>query len=214
MYRSRSAKTLFMTLIVSSMLLVTAAMSQVHQQNRSSTTAGAAMRMSADNIIANWPAKPQEVARMVIARYGQPNETTASMLIWNNNGPWTRTIVYREEVPHSFPMPHPDLLEQFIDYRVPTARFSALAAYDGSVIVERTKGEMSARCDKEEMNILALNLAHDIVTGKRSVEDARRFYAETAMAFMRGQRPPYTQRLQFEASRSGTADPDTPAKMR
>ncbi len=62
-----------------------------------------------------------------------------------------------------------------------------MAQYDGSVIVERTKGEISTRCDEEEMNLLAINLANDVVTGKRSVEEARAFYAETMMAFMNGQ---------------------------
>ena len=47
-----------------------------------------------------------------------------------------------------------------------------LARFDGSVIVERTRGEIGARCDKEEMNYLALNLAHDIVTG--ATESLRR----------------------------------------
>ena len=112
---------------------------------------------------------------------------------------------------HDFPMPHPDLMEQFIDYRVPAEKFSDLAAYDGSVIAERTKGEVSARCDKEEANFLALNLANDIVTGKRSVEEARKFYAETIKALMAGQKPAYTQKLQFSVSKGGTADPDKPA---
>ncbi len=43
------------------------------------------------------------------------------------------------------------------------------------------------------MNLLAINLANDIVTGKRSVEEARAFYAETAMAFMKGQLDPYVE---------------------
>ncbi len=51
-------------------------------------------------------------------------------------------------VPHDFPMPHPDLLEQFVDYQVPPDKFDELAQYDGSVIVERTKGEISARCTR------------------------------------------------------------------
>jgi len=91
---------------------------------------------------------------------------------------------------------------------VPLGKYDDLARYDGSVIAERTKGELSARCDKEEMNYLALNLAHDVATGRRTVEDARRFYAETAMATMKGEMPPYVQRLQFDPSRGGTADPD------
>ena len=182
-------------------------------QSQPDTTPRGAMKMSAESVLATWPAKPQEVARKMMDTYGQPTEVTASMLIWHKNGPWKRTIVYREEVPHSFPMAHPDLLEQFIDYRVPVDKYSDLAAYDGSVIVERTKGEISARCDKEEMNFLALNLANDIATGKRSVKDARTFYAETAMAFMKGQKSPYTRGLQFEVPKGGTADPDEPAKM-
>jgi hypothetical protein len=52
-------------------------------------------------------------------------------------------------VDHYFPVRHPDVLEQAVHYRVPTDKFDELAAYDGSVIVERTKGEISARCGKE-----------------------------------------------------------------
>lgn len=85
----------------------------------------------------------------MIEKYGAPNEYTESMLIWNNNGPWKRTIVYKEEVDHHFPMPHKDVLEQFVNRNVPVEKFTELAQYDGSVIVERTKGEISARCDKE-----------------------------------------------------------------
>lgn len=163
------------------------------------------------SMIADWPETSREVAHTMIARYGAPHEATSSMLVWHGNGPWKHTILSRDPVPHRFPMPHDDVLEQVIDYRVPPDRFDELAAYDGSVIVERTKGEMSARCDKEDMNYLALNLAHDVATGRRTVEEARRFYAETARAYMNGERPPYTQGLQFQVPRAGTADPDQPA---
>jgi hypothetical protein len=173
-----------------------------------------AARADAESTLASWPAKPQEVGGEMVKKYGQPDEVTASMLVWNGKGPWKRTILYREEVPHTFPMKHTDLLEQFIDYRVPPEKFDELARYDGSVIVERTKGEISARCDKEEMNFLALNLANDIVIGKRTVEGARDFYAKTAMAFKQGEREPYTQGLRFTVSKGGTADPDRPAPMK
>ena len=79
------------------------------------------------------------------------------MLIWHNNGPWKRTIAYRTPVQDNFAMPHPDLLEQVINYRVPASRVDDRAQYDGSVIAERTKGEVSARCDKEAGNFLAIN---------------------------------------------------------
>lgn len=161
-----------------------------------------------DAIVESWGAIPKKVAGKTIERYGLPNEATDSRLIWFENGIWKRTIVYRDEIPHNFPKPHTDVLEQFVDYRVPLDKFSDVARYDGSVVVERTKGEVSARCDMEEMNLLALNLMHDIATGRRPVEEARRFYAETAAKFMTGQSSPYTDALQFAAKADDTADPD------
>lgn len=164
-------------------------------------------------LLNDWPDEPKEAAAKLMAKYGGPNEATASTLTWYNNGPWKRTILFRHEIPHEFPMHHTDFLQQFIDYRVPPGKFSDLAKYDRSVTCERTKGEISARCDKEEMNMLALNLANDIMTGKRSVSDARKFYGMTAMAFMKGEIPPYTQSFQFSVPSGQTADPDHALKM-
>ncbi|MCA1659281.1 MAG: hypothetical protein LC642_01885 [Verrucomicrobiaceae bacterium] len=166
---------------------------------------------SVQAVIAGWPAKPREVAATMMGKYGPPSEVTPTTLVWHNNGPWKRTILFRDEIPHSFPAPHTDLLQQFIDYRVPPGKFSDLAAYDGSVIVERTKGEISARCDKEEMNFLALNLANDIINGTRTVDDARKTYAQQAMAFKQHQSAPLTGGLRFTVRRGGTGDPDKPA---
>lgn len=152
---------------------------------------------SIDKLIESWPAKPKETAKKLIDKYGPPHEATASLLIWHNNGPWKHTYLYKEEVPHEFPMPHTDLLEQFIDFKVPPDKFDKLASYDGGVYPDRTKGELSARCDKEEVNFLAINLAQEVATGKRSVEEARKFYAETAKAFKEGKSSPYIQGFQI-----------------
>jgi hypothetical protein len=147
----------------------------------------------------------------MVEKYGSPDGVTPDRLVWKDREPWVEIIVSREEVPHRFPMQHTDVLEQAIHYPVSPGQFDELAAFDGSVIVERTKGTMSARCDKEAMNYLALNLAHDIVTGKRSVEGARDFYAERARAFKKGETHPYTQGLVFPLPGRGVGDPDQPA---
>ncbi len=170
--------------------------------------------MSADTTIASWPKTPKEVAAKMIGKYGQPDEVTPTMLMWHGNGPWKHTMVFKQEVQHDFPGPHTDLLQQVIDYKVPLDKYDDLAMYDGSVVVERTNGVISARCDAEEANFLALNLAHDVATGKRSVADARKFYAETMMAFKNGGKPAYTQSLQFKMPMGGTADADKPAMMK
>ncbi|MBA3583817.1 MAG: hypothetical protein H0W36_04690 [Gemmatimonadetes bacterium] len=175
-----------------------------------SGTASAQERADADvqDILADWKSKPKELAQQLIAKYGEPQEATANVLIWRNNGPWKRSVLINEEIPHDFPIPHTDMLEQVIDYGVPPEKFDELAEYDGSVIAERTRGEISARCDKEEANFLALNLANDIVTGKMSSSEAREFYAE---AVIEKKHPEYMQGLVFEVPQSDTGDRDKPA---
>ena len=160
--------------------------------------------------LAGWSQASRDAAMEMQRKYGPPNERTATMLVWHDNGPWKRTIISREETPHSFPAPHPDVMEQVINYRVPPEMFDELAAYDGSVIVERTRGELSARCDEEGANFLALNLAHEIATGRRTVADARRMYAEQIMAMKAGRAAPYTERLMFQPP-ANAMDPDRPA---
>ena len=143
------------------------------------------------------PKNVQEAVDMLIKKYGEPNLMNEDVAIWLNSGPFQYTMVWSEEVKHNFPMPHTDFVQQGIRYDVPTDKLSALAEYDGSVIVDRTKGMLAARCDKEEMNLLALNLGNDIITGKKTVKEARAYYAKAAMMFMKGEKDPYTQKLQF-----------------
>lgn len=163
----------------------------------------------AEQVIASWKAKPAEVAKTMIAKYGQPQEVTANRLIWHNNGPWKFTELVNEEIPHNFPVPHTDMLYQAIAYRIEPDTADELLAYDGSVILERTKGEIAARCDKEQANFLAINLANEVATGRRTVDDARRFYAESIQQMMKtGKANEYLQGLRFTAPQRAAADPD------
>lgn len=158
--------------------------------------------------LSDWHELSRKAIDAMRAKYGEPDEMTPTMFVWHERGPWKRTIIYKDEIDHNFPMPHKDVMEQFINYRVPPEMFDELAMYDGSVICERTKGEISARCDKESMNFLALNLAHDIIEGKRDVQSAREFYANTVVAFMKGDKHPYTQGFQFEPKKGDEGDDD------
>ena len=164
--------------------------------------------------VANWPEPSRKAVMASMDRYGAPTGVTSTMIIWENSGPFKRTIAYREPVQHDFPMSHPDVLETFINYEVPEEMADELLTYDGSVILERTKGEMSARCDMEPLNILALNLAHEIATGQKTVEQARMTYGEQAMAFKNDQPAPYTERLMFTPPSDEAAnDPGDPLQM-
>jgi hypothetical protein len=159
-------------------------------------------------ILRTWPDVSKQAATTTINKYGLPNEASPTRLIWHNNGPWKRTVIYAEEVAHEFPTPHHDVLEQYIPYRVPVAKFNDLAAFDGSVIVDSTKGEMSARCEGEEANFLALNLANDIVSGCKEVESARRAYGEAMQARRAGNPPETMQKLMFEVPKGDTGERD------
>src|SRR5690349_22621952 len=86
---------------------------------------------------------------------------------------------------------------------------SELARFDGSVVVERTAGEVSARCHDEQANFLALNLMHDIVTGTKSVKEARDYYAKEFADYRRKQPTPYMERLRFTPGNGNTADSDS-----
>jgi len=156
----------------------------------------------------DWPAMAKKSTEQMIQKYGPPNEAIPSRLIWYNNGVWKRTIVYRDEIPHNFPQPHSDTLEQVIDYQVPIEKFTELARFDGSVIVERTKGEVSARCDMEAANILALNLMHEIVMDRLTAEQAREKYSEETAAFVMNRPAPYAEQFQFAVPKGNTRDTD------
>ncbi len=173
--------------------------------------AGVDTRTGLEKVIDSWPDEPKASAKRLIEEYGRPDEYSESRLIWHETRDgWKRTELSREEVPHDFPSPHMDFLEQFVDYRVPVEMFTPLAEFDGSVIIDRTKGELSARCAGTTMNFVAINLAHDIVTGKRNVQEARDEYTALYQAYQRGEHPPYTTGFQFDLSRGDTGDPDRP----
>ncbi|MGN7309135.1 hypothetical protein ACTHQ2_24640, partial [Bacillus subtilis] len=55
------------------------------------------------HILSIWHGPSRQGAYQMIHKYGLPNEATISRLIWYNNGPWKRTIVHRDVVPHHFP---------------------------------------------------------------------------------------------------------------
>ncbi len=165
-------------------------------------------KAEAEALLADWPAGPSGMARQMMKQYGPPNEGTPVRLIWYRNGPWKRTEVIRDEIVHNFPATHTDFITNWIDYPVPVDMMNELTRYDGSCLLDRTAGEAGARCDSEAANFITINIMHEIVTGTRTVEEARHFYAEQMSAYMMGRPAPYAERLLFDPPRGGTMDPD------
>jgi hypothetical protein len=172
---------------------------------------GAAYRLSEDEVLEltrDWPKAPSNLIEQMLRQYGPPNEGTPARLIWYYNGPWKRTELTRDEIAHNFPAPHTDYLTNWIDYPIPVELASDLTRYDGSCLIDRTAGEVGARCDSEAANFITLNFMHEIVSGEKTVEQAREAYAEQMSAYLVGRPAPYAERLLFEPPEGKTIDPD------
>ncbi len=155
----------------------------------------------------SWPEASRMAAEEITAKYGNPDMSTEDALIWKDKGVWKKICIDKMETKHSFPIEHTDMMETTINYKVPIEKMDELGRFDGSVTFDRTQGTMSARCDKEANNFLALNLAHDIITGKKTVAQARLAYGDIIKQKMKGESPSYMQKLTF-TSQAKAADPD------
>ncbi|MDZ4845138.1 MAG: hypothetical protein SH857_06260 [Chitinophagales bacterium] len=169
-------------------------------------------KMSSDNNkimpdLKSWPEASRMAAQEMMDKYGNPDAMGAEVLVWMNKGQWKSIYVTKQETKHSFPIEHTDMLKQTISYKVSPDKYDELGKFDGSVIIDRTQGLLSARCDKEANNMLALNLANDIITGKKSVDEARKAFGEIVKEKMNGGNPEYMQKLTFPIQGSA-GDPD------
>lgn len=197
---------------ISALLVVTGCSHKKHSKKLSMESASShSMPVTQEGLTQtteSWPEPSRAAISSLNTKYGLPSAVTEDMVVWNNSLPFERTIVFKEEVNHQFPIQHSDVLMQTVDYRVPLDKVSALAKFDGSLIIDRTKGELSSRNDKEEMNILSLNLADKIIRGEMTVEQARRAYRKNAEAFAAGTSSQLISGLSFKTEGS-TQDPDS-----
>jgi hypothetical protein len=162
---------------------------------------------SMDVDTSSWPQASRMAVKEIIDKYGEPDGVTPEELIWLNKGDWKKICITKSETKHSFPVEHTDMMTTVINYKVPQDKMDDLGQFDGSVTFDRTQGTLSARCDQEGNNLLAINLAHDIVTGKKTVEQARSAFATIVKEKMNGVNPAYMRKLSFTPE-TNTADPD------
>jgi hypothetical protein len=165
--------------------------------------------------LTGWPKVSIATASDLITKYGLPKESNDHSLTWYDNGPWKRTVLHREEVQHNFPLPHKDVLEQTVYYKVPVAKLADLLKYNGSIVVNHTSGELTAFCDNEQANTLTLNIANDIVTGDRNVEQALAYHAQVLRGVQIGENETYPYKLRFKTQQApaDAADPSQEAPL-
>ena len=201
------------TLALAAALVATAGCGAGRVERTSAGDVTIAPQPTLETVVGAWSPASRTAANQMIAKYGPPDEHTASMLVWHDRGPFRHTIVHRDGVDHAFPRAHVDIVEQVVAYRVPPEMADELAAFNGSLTIDRTRGELSVRSESEAMNILALNLADEIVGTRSTVTDARITYALQSEALAAGRSAPLAERLAFRIS-GDTRDPDTPLSPR
>ncbi len=166
--------------------------------------------VAAERVAQDWPEPSRKAAEAVAEKYGAPQEQTATLLIWNRNGPWIRTVVHKVGAEHDFSAKHSDVLEQSLPYKVPLNLFSAVATFNGSVIPDRTRGTLTAYGASEAENVLSLNLARAVIRGELTAEQARDKQVTAAQDLAKGQTPELAAKLTVDQQQEGdTSDPDT-----
>lgn len=178
-------------------------------------TESSASNQTPEKVMAKWPERARSTGRAMIQKYGPPAAFSDQELIWLNNTPWSKTVVSRDAWPHYVGIRDKDYLKQSVTYHVPDDKINALHDFDRRFSVDQADNELSFRSESESTNFLAMNLADEIVNGKRSVADARDFFDKTTRLLMAGKSSQYTQSLLFENPRiipAPAAPVDQPAQ--
>lgn len=146
--------------------------------------------LTPENIIRNWPERPRLAARAMIEKYGAPEIANADALSWVGNDPWDDTVVRRSaDIGES--------IQQSIHYPVTLPKLAAVRGIGGRIEYDSSSQQLSSTADVEGLNFLALNLADEVVSGKRTAEQARELYRRTRELTAAGKSSPYTSTLLF-----------------
>lgn len=153
--------------------------------------------LSAEETIAGWPTLAQRAALLTIERYGRPHEVGEDALSWRGSGPWLRTTVHRRARTRRAFRRDADFLENTVRYDVPRRLRDELARFEPGLSWNAARGELSSRGVSEELNILALNLADEIVKGVRGVDEALAVRERILRFSASGKASPYLTGLRF-----------------
>ena len=140
-----------------------------------------------------WPEHSRVMAEAMVQEYGTPDGVQPSQLSWAGHSPWKSMVVYRDP---SAPGRSNDFL-QSVAYDVPVRRWRTLGAFDRGVEYDPVARELIAHAGSELANILALNLADEVIRGRRTAADAVEFYDKTLSLSLSGKSSPYTRKLRF-----------------
>ncbi len=162
-----------------------------------------------ESIILHWPTFSYRLARLMLSEYGQPVESSDHRLTWIDNGPWKRTVVYRKAPKERMLAGDGGRLEQSVAYRVPPDRLADLGRFNMDVEADKEAGRLTVISDSESENFLTLNLADEVIRGRRSPKSAKDFRRKQLRLMDAGKTSPYLERLLFVPA-GAAVDPESP----
>jgi hypothetical protein len=149
-------------------------------------------------MIRDWPEHPRLVARAMMEKYGPPDLLGPTFMEWAPNSSWLRIVVFRFAAATD-PTGEDEVLAQSVSYVVPQSKRDALSEFGHNLRYDPQSFELTSRSASEEANFLALNLADDIVGGRKEVDDAVRFFRKTLAQAQAGRWSPYLEKLLFKS---------------
>src|SRR5688572_19375399 len=108
-----------MALVIGTVVSIAACEKKDEPSTTSTTGANVAPGSAWQSVSKDWPENSKGAVKEMVDKYGAPDEVTPTHMKWGRRGPWKKSVVSKEEVQHDWPSPHADVLEQFIDFRVP-----------------------------------------------------------------------------------------------
>lgn len=152
----------------------------------------------AKSVIASWPELTRAGAADLIAKYGPPDSVSDDMLAWNNKDNWRVVAVYRDAVRDDDEAETPRFIVNELSYTIPDDKTAAeLIRFDRGLVIDQVRGTLAAQGESEKSNMLVLNLADEIATGKRTLTAAQTFFKKTQKAIAAGKKFTYLDQIRF-----------------
>ncbi len=150
----------------------------------------------ADGVVDGWNPPSAAAARRLLALYGLPDDVTRNRLTWNDKGAFKRIVVWNHPLRYRSPRDF-DLIEETVAYPTTREQAAELVSFSPALTVDTGRGEISARGSREAANLLTLNLADEVLRGRKTSAEARTAYLRILDLTAAGKSSPYTESLFF-----------------
>lgn len=158
--------------------------------------AAADRSLLAEAVVSGWWPKSALSARRLLEQHGVPDEVRPEKLVWHGRGPWRRTVA-RNVTPPYVQAYDLGLVEHSVKLTLTPDQVRSLGAFDRRVDYKKEERELAARSEREEVNFLRMNLAHDVAKGFMTPKQARHLYERFLKLENMGKTSPYLSGLRF-----------------